>query len=283
MKKTLLILSLICLVCSETKASGDSKNIKELIILSTEPFDVPEDNKTDPIRSSRIVFGSTASAGQFPHYALIFINRPTTTVQCGAGLIGEEWALSADHCVRDAISIELRLGVINRNSYRQKVFASALARSTQTDISLIKLATKAKVTSYVKPALLPRNVDKNNLFAKQMATICGMGIENQKTNAVSTNLQYAELEVMVQKDCNAYYGNVDIRMLCAKSKVSYASTCPGDSGSPLIIKENGLTVIIGIVSFGAANGCDLGYPVGYARTSMQLDWINNYTKNSLRN
>lgn len=32
----------------------------------------------------------------------------------------------------------------------------------------------------------------------------------------------------------------------------------GDSGSPLAIKEEGNFVIIGLVSFGAANGCDLG-------------------------
>lgn len=67
------------------------------------PFDVPANNNTgQPIaRSSRIVFGSTAAAGQFPHYALIFIRRPTQTVQCGAGLIAINWALTADHCVRE--------------------------------------------------------------------------------------------------------------------------------------------------------------------------------------
>lgn len=32
----------------------------------------------------------------------------------------------------------------------------------------------------------------------------------------------------------------------------------GDSGSPLIIRDNGLAVLVGVVSFGAASGCDLG-------------------------
>lgn len=126
-----------------------------------------------------------------------------------------------------AISVELRLGLTHRDYYEQRIYASALARSTQTDIALIKMASNIRETSYVKPALLPRNSERSLLYAKKIATICGLGIENQKTNAVSSYLKFAELEVMSQSDCTPYYGVVDSKMLCAKSPVSYASSCAG--------------------------------------------------------
>lgn len=75
---------------------------RELILLSTEPFEVPEiieNNEVD--RGGRIINGIFASSGQFPHFALIFVKRQSTTVQCGAGLIATEWVLTADHCVRE--------------------------------------------------------------------------------------------------------------------------------------------------------------------------------------
>jgi len=283
MSKIILIL-LTCFACNRCSPIDDSLGSGELIPLSQEPFEVPEANATDEVigRNQRIVFGSNAAAGQFPHYALIFVNRPTASVQCGAGLIAEQWALTADHCVRDAISIELRFGLTTRDRYEQKMFAAALARQTPADMALIKMTAKVRVTSLVKPALLPRSSERNKLYVNSMATLCGMGLENQKTYTVSTYLKYAELEVMAQADCNKYYGTVDPRMLCAKSPVSYASSCPGDSGSPLIVKDNGSPVIIGTVSFGAASGCDLGYPVGYSRTTHQLDWIVSYTGQTLR-
>lgn len=50
-----------------------------------------------------------------------------------------------------------------------------------------------------------------------------------------------------------------------------------DSGSPLVVYENSQPVIIGVVSFGAASGCDQGYPVGYARITKQLDFIKYFS------
>jgi secreted trypsin-like serine protease len=58
-----------------------------------------EDSSDVIERSPKIVFGQQAKYGQFPHFALIYINRPNAVVQCGAGLISVRWALSANHCV----------------------------------------------------------------------------------------------------------------------------------------------------------------------------------------
>ena len=126
-----------------------------------------------------------------------------------------------------AISIELRFGLTHRDSFEQRIYGIALARNPETDMALVQMASSARQTGYVKPALLPRKSERNDLYVKKAAIICGMGIENQQTNKVSTYLKFAELEVMLQADCNKYYGDVNINMLCALSTVSYASSCPG--------------------------------------------------------
>lgn len=50
----------------------------------------------------------------------------------------------------------------------------------------------------------------------------------------------------------------------------------GDSGGPNTYEfRNGETTIVGITSFGAADGCTLGYPAAFARVTYFLSWIQN--------
>jgi secreted trypsin-like serine protease len=52
----------------------------------------------------------------------------------------------------------------------------------------------------------------------------------------------------------------------------------GDSGGPLIYEEDGGNhILVGIVSFGAAAGCELGYPTVFTRVNNFLSWISSNT------
>jgi len=52
----------------------------------------------------------------------------------------------------------------------------------------------------------------------------------------------------------------------------------GDSGGALAVQESDdLWTQVGVVSFGAAAGCQLGFPVGFARVSSFLPWICQHT------
>lgn len=211
--------------------------------MSPEPFEVPPLSDSI-VRGSRIVFGSQAGTTQFPYFALIFIKRPAATVQCGACLIKEDWAITADHCVREwvvisnedqhltfkhfrALSIELRLGLTYRDTFEQKVYAAALARHAHADLALIKLSTSVKLTDAVQPLLLPRLSLLNNALVNEVATVCGMGVENQQTYATSNVLRYTQLRIMSQTECSKYYGLVDATRMCAIHQTSLSSTCPG--------------------------------------------------------
>merc|ERR1712060_885265 len=59
-------------------------------------------------------------------------------------------------------------------------------------------------------------------------------------------------------------------------------SCNGDSGGPLVQKAGGkaagdLWTQVGIVSFGASAGCEVGMPAGFTRTEYYLDWIKSET------
>lgn len=157
-----------------------------------------------------------------------------------------------------AQSIELRFGVTQRDSYEQISMAHSIIRNAIVDISVVKLKTSVYLTTAVKPAQLPRVSEQNQLYVNRMAKVCGMGVDDTRASTISFNLKYAELKVLSQNDCRPYYGIVDPKMMCVKAVDSNASTCPGDSGSPLIVNDGDYTVIVGVVSFGTALGCDIG-------------------------
>jgi len=137
--------------------------------------------------------------------------------------------------------------------------ASALARGITYDIALIKLKNCVSVTKAVAPVELPRLSQTTAMFINQTATVCGLGIENTNGNTVSQYLQYTSLRVMSNKECASYFGTLDDPIMCAiSSDNGLGSSCNGDSGSPLVVKENGVNVFAGVVSFGAASGCDKG-------------------------
>jgi len=65
------------------------------------------------------------------------------------------------------------------------------------------------------------------------------------------------------------------------NRVTFQNIClalQGDSGGPLVyLESDGIYTQVGIVSFGAAAGCELGYPVGFTRVTSFLSWISETT------
>ena len=60
------------------------------------------------------------------------------------------------------------------------------------------------------------------------------------------------------------------------------SVLQGDSGGPLVFLLDGVYNQVGIVSFGPAAGCQLGYPVAFTRVTSYLKWIESNTGISLQ-
>lgn len=128
----------------------------------------------------------------------------------------------------------------NRNYFDQRTYAIALAQSQDVDMSLILLQNSIRVTSLTKPAVLP---PLTQLFTNQAVTACGLGIENQQLNLVSSYLQFTKLKVLPNVDAAKYYGDiaVDENVMCtignSETGNEFASTCSGENELSMNFKD----------------------------------------------
>lgn len=239
--------------------------------------------------ASRIVNGQPAYDGQFPHQALVIIRTMQATMQCGGSLISPQWVLCAAHCIIGATSIQVFLGSVNRNSMPVTLNGIQINRPStynpQTlvdDISLIKLESPAQTNSNVRPVQLPSRSQASNTYTANVLTVSGFGLTT--SNQIATTLQYTNVLGIANMDCRRTYGSIiTASILCTRGFPNpNQGSCSGDSGGPLIIGQGTSAIVVGIVSFGAAQSCTQGYPQGFTRVGHYLDYIKSVTGISIR-
>lgn len=95
---------------------------------------------------------------------------------------------------------------------------------------------------------------------------------------VSPDLKFVELEVSTGRVCSNYYGSTWLlNKICISTKDG-KSSCRGDGGSPFALREaDGNWTVVGLVSFGAADGCTLGLPVVFTHVASFLDFVEDAT------
>ena len=96
-----------------------------------------------------------------------------------------------------------------------------------------------------------------------MAITAGWG-KIKSGGRTSNFLKKANVTVIDNGDCNSSHGGmITGNMICAYDAIK--SSCNGDSGGPLMCRQNDKLVMCGVVSWGR-RGC-LGAPVVYVRTT----------------
>lgn len=78
-------------------------------------------------------------------------------------------------------------------------------------------------------------------------------------------------------ECSRTYGSLITASHICLSGSNTRSTCPGDSGGPLTVKNSGRDVQVGIVSFGSEVGCQRNYPTAFTRLTSFYTWIQSNT------
>ncbi|KAG7301986.1 hypothetical protein JYU34_013435 [Plutella xylostella] len=241
----------------------------------------------------RIVGGAASAISSHPYLAGLVITFPNgARSACGSTLLSANRLVTAAHCwvdsVNQAAQFEVVLGsqylfsggtrivttqVYTHPSYNPRISPIAF------DVAMIYLPTRVTFNANIAPVDLPFTTDITEQFAGVTATAIGYG---KTTDLESLTLQTfrreVSLQVMAQPQCITAWaaGTIQDYNLCTAGR-SLQSTnvgvCGGDSGGPLTTVRNGRRVLIGVISFAAAQQCHSGFASGYSRTTSFYQFI----------
>ncbi|TDH05329.1 hypothetical protein EPR50_G00143800 [Perca flavescens] len=225
----------------------------------------------------RVVGGANAEKGAWPWIvSLQWRGRQV----CGASLIGQDWLLTAAHCVYGknvhlqwweallglhAQSNSGAADVQTRRVDRIVIHPQYNRQTKQADIAMMHLQQPISFTEVVQPVCLP--ADGQDFTAGTRCWIAGWGRTEEQGSLLDV-LQEAELPLLSQSECEDQLPEYSITasMVCAGLPEGGVDACQGDSGGPLVCLEDGYWTLIGVTSFGKGCGRPLK-PGVYARVS----------------
>jgi secreted trypsin-like serine protease len=247
------------------------------------------------LNAQPIIGGTNATPSEFSYIAGL-VDKSTSSLYdgafCGASHIGNDWILTAAHCLYDDNGGKLTINDLDvyLNVWKLSAPPSNYERlsvkaifvhpnyndvTTDNDIALIQL-NKSSAFPIIK---LPK-IGQDSLYnAGNNAIIAGWGIYDVKNSLSADVLRRANIDIISTTICNgvnSYDGDISSNMFCAGKPDGSKDACQGDSGGPLLVANNGDTTQIGIVSWG--DDCGVAdFPGVYTRVINYINWINTIT------
>jgi len=227
----------------------------------------------------RIVGGTDASRGEFPHQ--IMLTRGVGgSLMCGGSLVAPDVVVTAGHCCDGMSASQLGVEVGSHELYSEDPDQEAFAvrevklhenynsNNINNDICLLFLDGEADFSSpNIGPIALPTSGEE---YAEGTECIVSGWGTTSSGGSLASTLQKVTVPVVSDDHCRDSYGQSDITdsMICAGLDQGGKDSCQGDSGGPFMCGNQ----LSGIVSWGY--GCAMaGYPGVYTQTSYFIDWI----------
>merc|ERR1712127_476406 len=241
-----------------------------------------------PLAGERIVGGVEAAEHAWPWQVALFIDDAWF---CGGSIISENYVLTAAHCADGAGYFDVMAGAHNVRessepnrveitSYNGWTHPEWNTQDLSSDLALIELPSPMPMNDYISASCLPAAGETPSVGS--MVTVTGWGKPSDSAGGISPALrEVRDLPVITNSDCNDVYGIVGPGVVCIDTTGGRGS-CNGDSGGPLVQQAGAKAAgdkwtQVGIVSFGASAGCEVGMPAGFTRTEYFLDWIKSET------
>ena len=201
---------------------------------------------------------------------------------CTGSLIKADIVITAAHCTFDKGFYWVKLGsdTLDSNVPMLEVSGtwkhSRYSKKTITnDLGLLKL-TEPVVG--IKPVSIPTAAQVAKVNKLNKFRIYGWGQDQNKEPAKF--LRTANLDLQDTAARRAYGSGFKPEVMLAsgryiKAERIYAGGCHGDSGGPLMGSVDGKQVLVGLTSWGSAQGCDRGKPTIFTRVSYYLENISS--------
>ncbi|MCO5250940.1 MAG: trypsin-like serine protease [Candidatus Kapabacteria bacterium] len=248
----------------------------------------------------QIIGGVNADIEDYPWQIAIFTVDADGNLEeqmCGGSIIDPFWILTAAHCVlEDAHKTQKIVAHITRRSQPDQgqvieisdyiIHEGFDTEIIQNDVALLRLAYPIDTSKFgSKPIrLLSPDEEQNGLISPgTMATTTGWGMTTYGGDA-SEWLQVTSLPIISLETANQWFSetNVPIEVTTDMLPCGYEeggkSSCHGDSGGPLFVKDNTDTwALAGITSWGAICA-GVKQPAVYTRVPYFYDWIISHSK-----
>ncbi|XP_018321959.1 brachyurin-like [Agrilus planipennis] len=241
-----------------------------------------------PAIAARIVGGEEARPNSLPYQAALVINTKNGVFFCGGSLISTMHVLTAAHCVDGAEKVEVILGAHNirelEPTQRRYITSKFIIHPEwdsyylTNDIALVVLPEHVPLSRHIQVVALPSLSEARSTFRGMTGIISGWGRASDENKKISNVLRLVETDVISNHWCNVQYlGIIKSTQICTSGDLG-KNTCNGDSGGPLVVNNRQ----VGIVSFGVAFGCQVGWPAVFTRVGNYLVWISKSTGISIR-
>jgi len=233
----------------------------------------------DNDRANRIFNGKPALAGMFPSQAQLIIKLDDERAfQCGGSLVDRHWVLTSASCLVFSSNIKWIVVVLGTHlldsSSRTLTNATNLVihskyfdkpNNPNDDLALVRV-NGVRFTKEVQPVVLREAKDENYIGKCAYVTGYGdVGLAQSEHKLYYGTVQMTSSDACFEDDAKTW--------LCAKtSKLS--STCPGDEGSPLYLRDDdGDWEQIGIALYRTVNSCEDLDPVPFTNVQLYVKWI----------
>lgn len=239
---------------------------------------------------TRILGGRQSDSRTFPWMAAL-VSKSNGKVFCGGSLINSQFVLTAGHCMinQNTNTFTIVIGETDVSSFSRSRRSFVVSRivnhplfsgppNYSNDLALIQLNQKMNLINSTETTTICLPNSNPTTYSSSLI-VSGWGfIANGGPQP--SRLQEASVQQRNQNYCQRVYGSSKFssRHLCA-SGTYREGVCNGDSGGPLILRQNDKNFLIGVVSYGVTCG-DSRYPAVFTRTQPYLPWIFSVTKNT---